>query len=50
GTCGGVKGGREVDQPVVLQFGKVGRDAFTMDYRYPLSTFQVCKGKRSDTG
>ncbi|CAI5536051.1 unnamed protein product [Closterium sp. Naga37s-1] len=41
GTCGAVRGGRDVDQPVLLQFGKVGRDAFTMDYRYPLSAFQA---------
>lgn len=27
--------------PVILQFGKVGRDMFTMDYRYPLSAFQA---------
>ncbi|CAD6258961.1 unnamed protein product [Miscanthus lutarioriparius] len=27
--------------PVILQFGKVGRDVFTMDYRYPLSAFQA---------
>eukprot|EP00249_Psilotum_nudum_P021209 c28021_g1_i1 orf=432-1700(-) len=26
---------------VVLQFGKVGKDTFTMDYRYPLSAFQA---------
>ncbi|XAR57133.1 hypothetical protein NMG60_11025165 [Bertholletia excelsa] len=26
---------------VILQFGKVGKDAFTMDYRYPLSAFQA---------
>ncbi|XP_062184316.1 tubby-like F-box protein 7 [Phragmites australis] len=26
---------------VVLQFGKVGKDMFTMDYRYPLSAFQA---------
>lgn len=25
---------------VLLQFGKVGKDLFTMDYRYPLSAFQ----------
>ncbi|KAJ7537435.1 hypothetical protein O6H91_11G005900 [Diphasiastrum complanatum] len=25
---------------VLLQFGKVGKDMFTMDYRYPLSAFQ----------
>jgi hypothetical protein len=26
---------------VILQFGKVGKDVFTMDYRYPLSAFQA---------
>lgn len=26
---------------VILQFGKVGKDIFTMDYRYPLSAFQA---------
>lgn len=26
---------------VILQFGKVGKDFFTMDYRYPLSAFQA---------
>nr|XP_043635958.1 tubby-like F-box protein 8 [Erigeron canadensis] len=26
---------------VLLQFGKVGKDIFTMDYRYPLSAFQA---------
>lgn len=26
---------------IVLQFGKVGKDMFTMDYRYPLSAFQA---------
>ncbi|MCO5587286.1 hypothetical protein L7F22_041233 [Adiantum nelumboides] len=26
---------------VLLQFGKVGKDMFTMDYRYPLSAFQA---------
>jgi hypothetical protein len=31
-----------VDQDkVILQFGKVGKDMFTMDYRYPLSAFQA---------
>ncbi|THU52927.1 hypothetical protein C4D60_Mb10t09050 [Musa balbisiana] len=29
------------DQPVLLQFGKVGDDVFTMDYREPLSAFQA---------
>ncbi|KAJ0829325.1 putative transcription factor TUBBY family [Helianthus annuus] len=26
---------------VIIQFGKVGKDAFTMDYQYPLSAFQA---------
>jgi len=26
---------------VILQFGKAGKDMFTMDYRYPLSAFQA---------
>ncbi|CAK9147372.1 unnamed protein product [Ilex paraguariensis] len=26
---------------IILQFGKVGKDLFTMDYRYPLSAFQA---------
>ncbi|XP_043721654.1 tubby-like F-box protein 3 isoform X2 [Telopea speciosissima] len=28
-------------EKVILQFGKVGKDLFTMDYRYPLSAFQA---------
>lgn len=32
--------GQEHDK-VILQFGKVGKDLFTMDYRYPLSAFQA---------
>lgn len=28
-------------EKVLLQFGKVGKDVFTMDYRYPLSAFQA---------
>ena len=31
----------DVDKPVLLQFGKIGKDTFTMDYRYPLSAFQA---------
>ncbi|KAL3644821.1 Tubby-related protein 3 [Castilleja foliolosa] len=31
----------EQDNNVVLQFGKVGKDTFTMDYRYPISAFQA---------
>ncbi|KAF5467748.1 hypothetical protein F2P56_011968 [Juglans regia] len=26
---------------IILQFGKVGKDMFTMDYRYPVSAFQA---------
>jgi hypothetical protein len=29
------------DAEIVLQFGKVGDDIFTMDYRQPLSAFQA---------
>ncbi|EHA8592283.1 putative Tubby-like F-box protein 6 [Cocos nucifera] len=32
--------GQEHDK-VILQFGKVGKDLFTMDYRYPISAFQA---------
>lgn len=28
-------------EKVLLQFGKVGKDIFTMDYRYPISAFQA---------
>ncbi|XP_010245367.1 PREDICTED: tubby-like F-box protein 3 [Nelumbo nucifera] len=28
-------------EKVLLQFGKVGKDLFTMDYRYPISAFQA---------
>ncbi|XP_038684470.1 tubby-like F-box protein 8 [Tripterygium wilfordii] len=30
-----------VHDKIILQFGKVGKDMFTMDYRYPLSAFQA---------
>lgn len=26
---------------IILQFGKVGKDVFTMDYQYPISAFQA---------
>lgn len=26
---------------IILQFGKVGKDLFTMDFRYPISAFQA---------
>ncbi|XP_039045858.1 tubby-like F-box protein 2 [Hibiscus syriacus] len=31
----------ENQEKVILQFGKIGKDIFTMDYRYPLSAFQA---------
>lgn len=34
----------ETGQPserIILQFGKVGKDMFTMDYGYPISAFQA---------
>ncbi|KAJ8755681.1 hypothetical protein K2173_022581 [Erythroxylum novogranatense] len=34
-------GGKGDDETVLLQFGKVGDDIFTMDYRQPLSAFQA---------
>lgn len=34
-------GGKGNEETVLLQFGKVGDDAFTMDYRQPLSAFQA---------
>ncbi|KAJ9543301.1 hypothetical protein OSB04_023008 [Centaurea solstitialis] len=40
GGGNGGAGGQE-DGNVILQFGKVGKDAFTMDYRYPISAFQA---------
>ncbi|KAF2314953.1 hypothetical protein GH714_037304 [Hevea brasiliensis] len=33
--------GRQEHENVVLQFGKVGKDVFTMDYQYPISAFQA---------
>lgn len=34
-------GGKGDEETVLLQFGKVGNDNFTMDYRQPLSAFQA---------
>ncbi|XP_022775323.1 tubby-like F-box protein 5 isoform X2 [Durio zibethinus] len=31
----------EEQEKLILQFGKIGKDIFTMDYRYPLSAFQA---------
>ncbi|KAL1194562.1 Tubby-like F-box protein 5 [Cardamine amara subsp. amara] len=33
--------GQADHEKIILQFGKVGKDMFTMDYRYPLSAFQA---------
>ncbi|VFQ59071.1 unnamed protein product [Cuscuta campestris] len=44
-TTGGPTGSQPPPPPdqdkIILQFGKVGKDMFTMDYRYPLSAFQA---------
>ncbi|XP_020587787.1 tubby-like F-box protein 1 [Phalaenopsis equestris] len=40
-TAGGGGEGAMEDDTVLLQFGKVGDDLFTMDYREPLSAFQA---------
>ncbi|KAA3471084.1 tubby-like F-box protein 3 isoform X2 [Gossypium australe] len=32
---------QEQQENVILQFGKVGKDVFTMDYQYPISAFQA---------
>ncbi|KAL8530820.1 hypothetical protein ACS0TY_007743 [Phlomoides rotata] len=29
------------EEKVILQFGKMGKDTFTMDYQYPISAFQA---------
>ncbi|OIW12706.1 hypothetical protein TanjilG_24639 [Lupinus angustifolius] len=31
----------QAQETVILQFGKVGKDVFTMDYQYPLSAFEA---------
>jgi len=33
--------GNQENVKVILQFGKIGKDLFTMDYRYPISAFQA---------
>ncbi|KAJ7972890.1 Tubby-like F-box protein [Quillaja saponaria] len=35
----GVSG--QAQENVILQFGKVGKDVFTMDYQYPISVFEA---------
>ncbi|CAN4091467.1 unnamed protein product [Withania somnifera] len=39
-SLGGDGAGQEHEN-VILQFGKVGEDVFTMDYQYPISAFQA---------
>ncbi|PON96656.1 F-box domain containing protein [Trema orientale] len=34
-------GAGQEHENVILQFGKVGKDVFTMDYQYPISAFQA---------
>lgn len=34
-------GAAQEHENVILQFGKVGKDVFTMDYQYPISAFQA---------
>ena len=33
--------GNQENVKVILQFGKIGKNLFTMDYRYPISAFQA---------
>lgn len=40
-AAAGGSGSHPEHDKVILQFGKVGKDMFTMDYRYPLSAFQA---------
>nr|KAJ0185873.1 hypothetical protein LSAT_V11C900503380 [Lactuca sativa] len=40
-TTASGSGSQPEHDKVILQFGKVGKDMFTMDYRYPLSAFQA---------
>ncbi|KAG6418756.1 hypothetical protein SASPL_120961 [Salvia splendens] len=37
----GAGGQEQQHENVILQFGKVGKDIFTMDYQYPISAFQA---------
>ncbi|KAD2393038.1 hypothetical protein E3N88_40015 [Mikania micrantha] len=40
-TAGPSQAAQVEHDKVILQFGKIGKDMFTMDYRYPLSAFQA---------
>ncbi|XP_058084760.1 tubby-like F-box protein 14 [Magnolia sinica] len=39
--AGTSQAGSSEHDKIILQFGKIGKDLFTMDYRYPLSAFQA---------
>lgn len=41
-----------VQERTILQFGKVAKDAFTMDFSYPMTALQVgwCLGGQGGTG
>lgn len=39
--AGTSQSGSSDQDKIILQFGKIGKDLFTMDYRYPLSAFQA---------
>lgn len=41
GTAAPAQSSSSDHDKIILQFGKVGKDMFTMDYRYPLSAFQA---------
>lgn len=40
-AAGGSTSSSSDHDKIILQFGKIGKDLFTMDYRYPLSAFQA---------
>lgn len=40
-SAGSTQPGPSDHDKIILQFGKIGKDLFTMDYRYPLSAFQA---------
>lgn len=41
GSSLGSPGSSAVNDDVILQFGRVGKDKFTLDVRYPMSPMQV---------
>ncbi|CAH2072419.1 unnamed protein product [Thlaspi arvense] len=40
-SCGARLSPETQNERIILQFGKVGKDMFTMDYGYPISAFQA---------